>query len=34
MEICENVGQILVAELDSEDVWNRVQQMLADYLNK
>ena len=23
MEICENVGQILVEELDSEDVWNR-----------
>jgi len=32
MEICENVGRILVEELDSEDVWNRVEQMLADYL--
>jgi hypothetical protein len=32
MEICENVGQILVEELNSENVWNRVEQMLADYL--
>jgi hypothetical protein len=32
MEICENVGQMLVDELDSEDVWNRVEQMLADCL--
>ena len=32
MEICENVGRMLVEELDSEDVWNRVEQMLADYL--
>jgi hypothetical protein len=27
MEICENVGRML-----AEDVWNRVEQMLADYL--
>ena len=32
MEICEKVGQTLVDELDSEDVWNRVESMLADYL--
>ena len=32
MEICENVGQILVEELDSEDAWNRIEQMLPDYL--
>jgi hypothetical protein len=32
MEICENVGRMLVEELDSGDVWNRVEQMLADYL--
>ena len=32
MEICENVGQMLVEELGSEDVWSRVEQMLADYL--
>ena len=32
MEICENVGRMLVEELDSEDVWNRVEQMLVDYL--
>ncbi|MGA3289223.1 MAG: hypothetical protein ABSD42_03160 [Candidatus Bathyarchaeia archaeon] len=32
MEICEKRRQILVEELDSEDVWNRVEQMLADYL--
>ena len=32
MEICENVGKIFVEELDSETVWNRVEQMLADYV--
>jgi len=32
MEICENIGRMLVDELDSEDVWNRVEQMLTDYL--
>ena len=32
MEICENVGRMLVEELDSEDVWNKVEQMLAEYL--
>ncbi len=32
MEICENVGRMLVDELDSEDVWNRVQDMLRGYL--
>ena len=32
MEICENVGRMLVEELDSEDVWKRVEHMLADYL--
>jgi hypothetical protein len=34
MEICENVGRMLVDELDSEDVWNRVEEMLTDYLKK
>ena len=32
IEICENVGRMLVDELDSEDVWNKVEQMLSDYL--
>ena len=32
MEICENVGRMLVDELDSGDTWNRVEKMLADYL--
>ncbi len=32
MEICENVGRMLVDELDTEDVWNRVEEMLSDYL--
>jgi hypothetical protein len=32
MEICENVGRMLVDELDSEDVWNRVEKMISDYL--
>jgi hypothetical protein len=31
-EICENVGRMLVKELDSEDVWKRVEKMLVDYL--
>lgn len=32
IEICDNVGRMLVDELDTEDVWNRVEQMLSDYL--
>ncbi len=32
MEICENVGRMLVEELDTDDVWNRVEEMLTDYL--
>jgi hypothetical protein len=32
MEICENVGRMLVEELDFEGVWNKVEQMLAEYL--
>ncbi len=32
MEICENVSRLLVEELDTEDTWNRVEQMLARYL--
>jgi hypothetical protein len=32
MEICENVGRMLVEELDSENIWSRVEQMLSDYL--
>jgi hypothetical protein len=32
MEICENVGRTLVDELDSEDVWNKVESQLSDYL--
>ena len=32
MEICENVGRMLVDELDSEDVWNKVENMLSNYL--
>lgn len=32
MEICENVGRMLVDELDNEDVWSRVEEMLSDYL--
>ena len=30
MEICENAGKILLYELNSEDFWSRVEQMLAD----
>ena len=32
MEICENVGRTLVSELDTEDVWNKVEQTLSEYL--
>ena len=34
MEICENVSRMLVEELDSEDTWSRVEQMLAAYLKE
>ncbi len=34
MEICENVSRLLVEELDTEDTWNRVEQMLSTYLKK
>jgi hypothetical protein len=32
MEICENVGRTLVAQLDTDEVWDKVEQTLADYL--
>ena len=32
MEICENVGRTLVSDLDTEDVWNKVEQTLSEYL--
>ena len=32
MDICENVGQTLVDELDTEDVWRKVEQALSEYL--
>jgi hypothetical protein len=32
MEICENVGRTLVDQLDTEDVWNKVEQSLSEYL--
>ncbi|MGE5556258.1 MAG: hypothetical protein ACM3UY_08380 [Methanocella sp.] len=32
MEICENVGRTLVDELDKDEVWDRVEQTLQDYL--
>lgn len=32
IEICENVSRTLVSELDTEDVWNRVEQTLSEYL--
>jgi hypothetical protein len=32
MEICENVGRTLVDQLDTEDVWDRVEQTLSQYL--
>jgi hypothetical protein len=32
MEICENVGRTLVDQLDTDDVWNKVEQTLSEYL--
>jgi hypothetical protein len=32
MEICENVSRTLVDELDKDDVWNKVESALSDYL--
>ena len=32
MEICENVGQMLIQQLDSEEVWTKVEEMLSDYI--
>ncbi len=34
MEICKQVGQMLVDELDNEEVWKRIQDSLADYLER
>jgi hypothetical protein len=32
MEICENVGRTLVDQLDSDQVWDKVEQTLSEYL--
>ena len=32
VEICENVGRTLVDEIDTEDVWMKVEDMLKDYI--
>lgn len=32
MEICENVSRSLVDELDTDDVWNKVESALSEYL--
>jgi hypothetical protein len=32
MEICENVGRMLAEELGSGNVWNKVKNVVADYL--
>ncbi len=32
MEICENVGRTLVDQLDSDEVWDKVEQSLSEYL--
>lgn len=32
MEICENVGRTLVDELDKDEVWDKVETALSDYL--
>ena len=32
MEICENVGRVLVDQLDNDEVWNKVEDSLSQYL--
>ncbi len=32
MEICENVGRTLVDQLDTNEVWDKVEQSLSEYL--
>ncbi len=32
MEICENVGRTLVDQLDTDVVWDKVEQTLSEYL--
>ena len=34
VEICENIGRTLVDEIDTEDVWMKVEDMLKDYIKK
>jgi methyl coenzyme M reductase subunit D len=33
VEICENVGRTLINQLDTDEVWNKVEQTLQEYLN-
>lgn len=33
VEICENVGRSLVDQIDTDEVWNKVEQTLQEYLN-
>jgi hypothetical protein len=32
MEICENVGRVVIEKLDSDEIWRKVEEMLVDYL--
>jgi hypothetical protein len=32
MEICENVSRTLVDQLDNDEVWDKVEQTLSEYL--
>ncbi len=32
MDICENVGRTLVDQLDNDQVWDKVEQTLSEYL--
>ena len=34
LKICENVGQMLVDELGSEEVWKRVEAMINGYIKE
>ena len=34
LEICKNVGRMLVDELGSEEVWKRVEAMLNGYIKE
>jgi hypothetical protein len=31
-DICENVGRLIVDEVESQDIWNKIEHLLENYL--